>query len=173
MESETREMPEKTSYGSWQDQDSERTKRLLLLSCSSTLALIVLICFLLVTQKDELYLSAPATYKKNLLEDVCYNGFQSIVNREVLDPFVEKPFANFLRDSKYQNVNVSPRSEDYRLIQKLTDTTCRVVIKANTNNGINLRGFLVTMTFSASYPFQYKVSQISESFLEESDKELK
>ena len=173
MESETKEMPEKTSYGSWQDQDSERTKRLLLLSCSSTLALVALVCFLILSQKNELYLSAPATYKKDLLEDVCFNGFHSIVNREALDPFVEKPFANFLRDSKYQNVNVSPKNEDYRLIKKLSETTCRVVIKANTNNGINLRGFLVTMAFSNSFPFEYKVSQISESFLEESDKELR
>lgn len=173
MQSEDREMPEGASYESYKDQDTERTRRLLLISCVSTLALSLLVIGLIVTQKSHLYLAAPATYKKDLFEDVCFNGFHSIVSKNALEAFVEPFLANSLRNDSYKNVNVSPRSSDYRLIKKLNDQTCRIVIKSETGNGINLRSFLVTVATDQSYPFNYKVAQVSEAFLEDSDKELK
>lgn len=172
MDSNTREMPDKSSFGEFSDKKHEKLVTLFSLSIICCLILAGTLSFLVFTQKDSLFLGVPITYERDLFEDVCFNGFHSIVNKNVQKVFVLSQMADSLIESNYKDVDFDPSSQDYRLIRKVNGNNCRIVIKSKNDRGINLRSFLVSLQKNNEYPFEYKVSDVSETFLEESDRSL-
>ena len=173
MNQEDKEMPTDSTIQEYTNKDLEKGKRIIIILAASILLLCACNGILIFTKKDMLVLSSPAIYESDLFEDVCFNAFHSITRKDAQPAFVHDNFRASLIESNYQDIDLRPSKDDYRMVKKINQGKCKIVVRSKTSNGRDLRAFVATTLKQPSSPFEYKVLSVSEILLTDQDRRLK
>ena len=148
-----------------------KTERNLAVLTFGTLSLILAISLLVVlsTRKYAIYQSSPSLTDSLSVESVCFNGFHGITKRAAISDFVTDRYKSFLESINYAPVDLKPDRSDYRLVRKHGKDKCKIVIATSTKNERNLRAFMISLEKDHDFIFDFKVSEVSEILLTDSD----
>lgn len=153
------------------DNKHEKEKRVILCIAIPTVLILVIVLLLISSLKVNNFIKINEFSDSSLLEkDVCLLGFKSIVTKKGSDLFVVRDYLKSIESANYEMIDFEYSDEDLRFL-KSENSKCKIILSSNNDQGLSLRSFQVTLDQDNSYDFVYKVKFITETVLEDSDRE--
>lgn len=136
----------------------------------SIVNLVLLIAILILLGR---YSSTVRTFKsvtKPLADklSICELGFMSFVNRKLISDMFLDDYANVILKNNYFNSSLRPDSISIKSVANYKNG-CKIILKDPFTQGHGLRSLYLETTEDSSYTFNYKIKNITELYLEESE----
>lgn len=123
--------------------------------------LLGLILFFIITDKKYFVLkNSKLVSDRPLLSWACEESFQSITKRKPEKDLIDESILNELKKNSF---NVS--ADEVLSVLALKDDLCRIIVKGDGK----VRSFLINFKSNSSFPFFYKLSEINEIELNQSE----
>ena len=123
--------------------------------------LLGLILFFIITDKKYFVLkNSKLISDRPLLSWACEESFQSITKRKPEKDLIDETILNELKKNSF---NVS--ADEVLSVLALKDDLCRIIVKGDGK----VRSFLINFMPNSSFPFYYKLTEINEIELNQSE----
>lgn len=123
--------------------------------------LLGLILFFIITDKKYFVLkNSKLVNDRPLLSWACEESFQSITKRKPERDLIDESILNELKKNSF---NVS--ADEVLSVLALKDDLCRIIVKGDGK----VRSFLINFKSNSSFPFFYKLTEINEIELNQSE----
>jgi len=123
--------------------------------------LLGLILFFIITDKKYFVLkNSKLVSDRPLLAWACEESFQSITKRKPEKDLIDETILNELKKDSF---NVS--ADEVLSVLPLKDDLCRIIVKGDGK----VRSFLINFKSNSSFPFFYKLTEINEIELNQSE----
>lgn len=123
--------------------------------------LLGLILFFIITDKKYFVLkNSKLVSDRPLLSWACEESFQSITKRKPEKDLIDESILNELKKNSF---NVS--ADEVLSVLVLKDDLCRIIVKGDGK----VRSFLINFKSNSSFPFFYKLTEINEIELNQSE----
>jgi hypothetical protein len=157
------------SYEKFDNRHRKQKYLILMWSCLTILCLVLIITINMAKDNYLVFKSAPVLDSSLLKEDICFNGFNSIVRKGAISSLVIDSYIKALKKLNYQMIDFDISKDSYRLIKLLNNEQCKIILRDLNTQGHGLRSFVVKLRKNDDFEFEYKVSGIFEVLLEEND----
>lgn len=123
--------------------------------------LLGLILFFIITDKKYFVLkNSKLVSDRPLLSWACEESFQSITKRKPEKDLIDESILNELKKNSF---NVS--ADEVLSVLALKDNLCRIIVKGDGK----VRSFLINFKSNSGFPFFYKLTEINETELNQSE----